>query len=71
MTQTGKAELPLSDKKKAGLKKSDFIFARISDQELTKLPGSIEGQAFQMDSLINCRVWLLDYCGQVSIRHEG
>ena len=66
MIQTGPAEMPLSNQKKAGLKKSDFMFVGISDKELTKLPGSVQGQAFQLDSLINCKVWLLDYFAQVA-----
>ena len=67
MIPTVKSEVPISQKMKAGLKKSDYMLVNISDKELIKLPNSVRGQAFQLDSLNNCMVWLMDYFGQVQI----
>ncbi len=55
----------MARKLKAGLNKKDFIFANEHDKELTKSPGQIRGQAFQISNLTNCSVFLMDHLAQV------
>lgn len=54
---------PTFGKKK--LDRKNFMFVDQSNQELTKNPGDINGQAFKLENLSNCTVWLMDHFAQV------
>lgn len=65
MIPTIKSEVPISNKMKSGLNKKDFVFANETGKELQKVPGQINGQGFQIDSLTDCKVLLMDHLMQV------
>lgn len=56
---------PTFGKKKVDRK--NFMFVGESDKELMKKPGDINGQAFKLENLSRCTVWLMDYFAQVNI----
>lgn len=58
---------PEAQKRKAGLNKKDFILVNFKNTELIKKPGQINGQAFQINQLENCRVFLLDYLALIYV----
>ncbi|GIL51839.1 hypothetical protein Vafri_7748 [Volvox africanus] len=45
----------------------DFQFVNCKDEIKIKTPGSINGQSFIIDKCENCDIYILDYCGQVTI----
>jgi len=57
----GKSKPPTKPK----LDRKNFMFVGLSDQELIKKPGEINGQAFKLENLTNCTVYLLDHFAQV------
>lgn len=59
----GKAK-PTFGKKKVDRK--NFMFVGESNKELMKKPGDISGQAFKLENLSGCTVWLMDYFAQVN-----
>lgn len=42
-------------------RKRDFVFVDASEQELTKLPGQVNGNAFKISLLSKCTAWVLDH----------
>lgn len=56
---------PQFGKQKPKLDKRNYMFVGLSDQELIKKPGEINGEAFKLDNLKNCTIWLLDHFSQV------
>ncbi|CAK4079406.1 unnamed protein product [Aphanomyces euteiches] len=46
---------------------TNFTFKNKKDETLTKFPGQIQGQPFDLADLENCQVFLLDHCDQVQI----
>ncbi len=60
----GKAE-PKPAKPK--LDKRNFMFVGQSGQDLMKKPGDINGQAFKLESLSGCTVWLMDHFAQIYV----
>jgi protein XRP2 len=50
---------------KPKLDRKNFMFVGLSGQELMKKPGEINGQAFKMENLTGCTVWLMDHFAQV------
>jgi len=46
--------------------KRNFIFANVSDQELIKFPGQVNGNPFKLSYLSNCTVWLLDVSATIT-----
>ncbi|OQR84125.1 hypothetical protein ACHHYP_13870 [Achlya hypogyna] len=46
---------------------TNFTFKGKKEETLTKLPGQIGGQPFDLADLENCQVLLLDHCDQVQI----
>lgn len=57
---------PGSDKPGKG-RKRDFVFLNANDQELTKLPGQVNGNSFKISFLSKCTVWLLDYSSGILV----
>jgi protein XRP2 len=57
-TQSTIGQKPKKDKR-------NFMFVGLSDQELVKKPGEINGEGFKLDSLTNCTIYLLDHISQV------
>ncbi len=53
--------------KKPKLDRRNFMFVGLTGQELTKKPGDINGQAFKLENLTDCTVWLLDHIAQVTL----
>lgn len=47
------------------LNPKDFQYVKLSGQTLRKLPGDVHGIDFTIDSLENCKVFILDYSAQV------
>lgn len=66
MSGTVSSEVPISKKMKSGLNKKDFMFVKETGKELVKASGSINGQAFQLDTLEGCTVYLMDFFAQVN-----
>ena len=54
---------------KKKINKADYEFKERDGEELTKNPGQIDGMAFRMMDLKNCKVSLLDHIAQV-IHHN-
>ena len=50
---------------KTKLDRRNFIFVNQSGKELIKNPGDINGQAFKVEDLTDCTIWLLDHFAQV------
>eukprot|EP00826_Nyctotherus_ovalis_P043608 TRINITY_DN460_c0_g1_i8.p1 TRINITY_DN460_c0_g1~~TRINITY_DN460_c0_g1_i8.p1 ORF type:complete len:103 (-),score=33.46 TRINITY_DN460_c0_g1_i8:137-445(-) len=48
-------------------KKRDFVFVDASEQELTKFPGQVNGNAFKISYLSKCTAWLLDHSSAVLV----
>jgi hypothetical protein len=44
----------------------DYILQNKNGETLVKMPGSIEGKAFSIRYLENCKVYLFDHSAQVS-----
>ena len=65
MIPTIKSDVPEANKRKSGLNKKDFIFAKESGKVLKKEAGQINGQGFQIDALSKCTVYLMDHSSQV------
>jgi len=61
----GGKQKPAFDKKK--LDRKNFMFVGESNKELIKKPGEINGQAFKLENLSQCKVWLMDHFAQVDI----
>lgn len=56
---------PNTKKKKS---RNDYMFANQNNHhKLIKQPGDLDGQAFQVDTLANCSVFLLDHTAQVQV----
>ena len=47
------------------LDKRNYMFVKMDSQELIKNPGEIAGQAFKLENLEDCTIWLLDHIAQV------
>jgi len=48
--------------KNAKIDKRNFMFINISDKELVKLPGEVNGNPFKVSYLVGCTVWVMDHC---------
>ncbi|EFJ52420.1 hypothetical protein VOLCADRAFT_116082 [Volvox carteri f. nagariensis] len=46
---------------------NDYVFRKRTNEILIKLPGSINGNGFVLDTLHDCEVYLLDHTSQVQI----
>ncbi|KAG2428002.1 hypothetical protein HXX76_011988 [Chlamydomonas incerta] len=46
---------------------ADFVFAKKTGEVLVKLPGSINGNGFKLDTLHDCEVYILDHTSQVQV----
>ena len=47
--------------------RKDYIFEKKNDETLIKLPGQIDGKAFSIRYLENCKVYLYDHSAQVTV----
>jgi protein XRP2 len=45
----------------------DFMLSSLSEQEIVRQPGQINGYDFVIESLQRCNVYLLDYSAQITI----
>ena len=53
---------------KAGkIDKRNFMFINISEKELIKRPGEINGNTFKLSYLTHCTVWLLDHTANLYV----
>merc|ERR1712060_876233 len=52
--------------KKKGNRK-DFIFEKKTDETLMKSPGQLDGKAFAIRDLENCKVYIFDHTAQVTV----
>jgi len=63
MTEASQA--PLAPEKKK-FNRLDYILQNKNGETLVKMPGQIEGKAFAIRYLENCKVYLFDNSAQVS-----
>ena len=53
------------DKKKVDL--SQYSFENLNDQNLVKLPGTINGEQFMVRNCTNCNIYLFDYINTITV----
>ena len=51
---------------KKKINRADFMFKEKDGETLVKVPGQIDGRAFAIRNLENCKVYLYDHIAQVS-----
>jgi protein XRP2 len=47
------------------LDKRHYMFINLTEQELIKRPGEVNGNTFKLSYLLDCTVWLLDHSANV------
>ena len=51
---------------KKKINRADYMFANKKGEKLMKVPGQIDGKAFNIRFLEDCQAYLLDHTAQVS-----
>ena len=61
------AVAPVEEETKRALNPADFLLSRLRDVTVVREPGQIAGQAFALEELSHCDVFLLDHSAAVTI----
>jgi tRNA(Glu) U13 pseudouridine synthase TruD len=51
---------------KSKIDKRNFMFVNLTEQEVMKKPGEVNGNPFKIAFNDDCTIWVLDYSAQVN-----